>query len=257
MVLKPSSSIQSPFLRTVRLKDGYDAGSFPFTLPLFSSGFSLDLAQPVTILVGENGSGKSTLLEGIATACGFNIAGGNRNHRYEDKGAPESGLGNALALSWSLKVTDGFFMRAESFFNFASYIDDVAKQDRGVLRAYGNKSLHQQSHGESFLSLFANKLDKGLFILDEPEAALSPQRQLSFLSLIHDLEVSGKSQFIIATHSPILLTYPQANLLSLDGGTLHPVRYQDTEHFTLTRRFLESPERYYRHLFGAEDENLD
>jgi predicted ATPase len=143
-------------------------------------------------------------------------------------------------------------MRAESFYNFAAYIEQVSD-----LRAYGGKSLLAQSHGESFLSLFTNRFEQGLYILDEPEAALSPQRQLSFLRIIHELESSAQAQFLISTHSPILLSYPGAVLFSLDGDTIRHTTYRDTEHYRVTRDFLNAPERYFRHLFAADSEEGD
>jgi predicted ATPase len=141
-------------------------------------------------------------------------------------------------------------MRAESFYNFASYIEEVSD-----LRAYGGKSLHEQSHGESFIALFTNRFEQGLYILDEPEAALSPQRQLTFLKIIHDLATPGHAQFLIATHSPILLSYPGAVLFSLDDDTIREVSYRETQHFLITRDFLNSPERFFKHLFGSVSED--
>lgn len=138
-------------------------------------------------------------------------------------------------------------MRAESFYNFATYLDQVSN-----LRAYGGKSLHQQSHGESFLALFTNRFEQGIYILDEPEAALSPQRQLAFLRILHQLEAPGHAQFLIATHSPIILSYPGARLYSLDGDSVAQIEYQETEHFQVTRNFLNAPERYFKHLFENE-----
>ena len=150
---------------------------YPFSIPSIKNFHQLDLKNKVTFFVGENGTGKSTLLEAIAYKCGFNTAGGGRNNYY-DVHASESALGEYIRLSWLPKVTNGFFLRAESFYHFASHIDAVEAND-----AYGGRSLHQQSHGESFLSLFLNRFrGKAIYILDEPEAALSPQRQLSFLS---------------------------------------------------------------------------
>ena len=141
-------------------------------------------------------------------------------------------------------------MRAESFFNFASYIDEMAREfGSDVYRAYGGRSLHQQSHGESFLSLFTHRFEQGIYLLDEPEAALSPQKQLAFLSIIHELETSGEAQLIIATHSPILLSYPGATIYSFDNDEIKPIRYKDTEPYKLTKAFLNSPERFFRFLF--------
>ena len=143
-------------------------------------------------------------------------------------------------------------MRAESFFNFASYLDEVVGP--GGLESYGGKSLHEQSHGESFLALFNNKFDeKGIYLLDEPEAALSPTRQLSFLAVLNRLEKTGLAQFVIASHSPILLSYPGAEILSFDGGEIKPIQYTDTEHYKLTKAFLDSPERYFKHLFSESE----
>jgi predicted ATPase len=221
---------------------------FPFTIPSIQNGFEIDFKTNVTFLVGENGSGKSTILEGIADLIGFNLSGGNKNHNYDFQ-KTESDLANNLRLSWKTKVAEGFFMRAESFFNFASYIDEMENQSQGMFEAYGGKSLHHQSHGESFLSLFNTRFNRGIYILDEPEAALSPNRQLAFLALIHELEKSDKAQFIIATHSPILLTYPGSTVISLDDS-MKMITYQETEHFKLTTQFLNDPNLYYKHLFG-------
>jgi predicted ATPase len=236
----------------VSLPDKLDPTHYPFNVPAFSHGIDLEFHTNVTFFVGENGSGKSTLLEALAECCGFDPEGGNRDHHRETF-ADRSELAQALRLSWSPKVTEGFFMRAESFYNFASYIEKVSD-----LRAYGGKSLHEQSHGESFLALFANRFEQGIYILDEPEAALSPQRQLSFLKIIHDLEAPAHAQFLISTHSPIILGYPGAVLFSLDGDSIREIAYRDTEHYLVTRDFLNSPERYFKHLFEAgSDEESD
>jgi predicted ATPase len=242
-----------PYLRKIQTKtDQIIPDQYPFNIPAFSSGIDLEFTAAITFLVGENGSGKSTLLEAIAENCGFNPSGGNRNHHYSFR-KTESNLSGTLRFSWFPKVTEGFFLRAESFFNFASYIDDVASDDPPVLSAYGGKSLHQQSHGESYLALFENRFRKGIYLLDEPEAALSPKRQLSLMALIHELEKSGNAQFIIATHSPILLGYPNAVLLSLDGNPIQEIDYQETDHYRITKEFLLHPQLYLRHLFSDEE----
>ncbi|MDY7220820.1 AAA family ATPase [Halalkalibacterium halodurans] len=218
---------------------------YPFSIPAIKHFQRLELKSRVTFFVGENGSGKSTLLEAIADKCEFNTAGGGRNNYYEVD-ASESALGDYIRLSWLPKVSNGFFLRAESFYHFASHVDEVDAR-----HAYGGRSLHHQSHGEAFLSLFANRFNrKGVYLLDEPEAALSPQRQLSFLAILHDLVSSGDSQFIIATHSPILLGYPHATILSFDHGTIEETTYEQTEHYQLTRYFLENRERMLRELLG-------
>lgn len=238
----------APFLHgIVGLPDKMDLATFPFNIPAFSHGIDLAFRSKVTFFVGENGSGKSTLLEAIAECCGFNPEGGSRDH-HRAAFADRSPLAQAIRLSWRPKVTDGFFMRAESFYNLASYLDQVTDLTR-----YGGKSFHAQSHGESFISLFANRFEQGLYILDEPEAALSPQRQLSFLRIIHDLATPGHAQFLIATHSPILLSYPGAVLFDLDGDEIREVGYRDTKHFLITRDFLNSPERFFKHLLTTDD----
>lgn len=221
---------------------------FPFSIPAFQQGISLELSTPVTFFVGENGSGKSTLLEALAEICGFNPEGGNRDH-YREAREDRSQLAQALRLSWLPKMTEGFFMRAESFYNFASYLDGVSD-----FSAYGGKSLHRQSHGESFLALFQNRFEHGLYILDEPEAALSPQRQLAFLRIIHELEVPRHAQFIIASHSPILLAYPGATLYLFEDEGIREVAYRETDHYLVTKEFLIGPERILNYLFSEEDE---
>ena len=242
----------APFLHRVESLPGkFDQSVYPFNLRAFSRGIDLALRSTVTFFVGENGSGKSTLLEALAECCGFNPEGGNRDH-HRATFADRSAMAQALRLSWLPKVTEGFFLRAESFYNFATYIEQVSD-----LRAYGEKSLHAQSHGESFLSLFANRFEQGLYILDEPEAALSPQRQLSFLRIIHDLATPRHAQFIIATHSPILLAYPGAVLFDLDGDAIRQVTYQETKHFLVTRDFLNCPERFFKHLLAPTDDGRD
>ncbi|KKB36280.1 AAA family ATPase [Bacillus thermotolerans] len=216
---------------------------YPFSIPSIRHLDQVDIKSPVTFFVGENGTGKSTLLEAVAEQCGFNTAGGGRNNYY-DVHASESALGKYIRLSWLPKVTNGFFLRSESFYQFASHVDDVGAQG-----AYGGRSLHEQSHGEAFLSLFLNRFTgRAIYLLDEPEAALSPQRQLSFLKVLHDLVSSGDSQFIIATHSPILLGYPDATILSFDEETIQEVTYEETEHYQLTRYFLENRKRFLREL---------
>jgi predicted ATPase len=216
---------------------------YPFTIPSIKNLHQLDLKNKVTFFVGENGSGKSTLLEAVADRCGFNTAGGGRNNYY-DVHASESVLGEYIRLSWLPKVTRGFFLRAESFYNFASHIDAVEAND-----AYGGRSLHQQSHGESFLSLFLNRFKgKAIYLLDEPEAALSPQRQLAFLRILHGLVVSGDSQFIIATHSPILLGYPNATIFSFDNGRIKETAYEMTDHYQITKYFLQNREKFLQEI---------
>ncbi len=215
----------------------------------------LSFDADVTFLVGENGSGKSTLLEAMAVCCGFNAEGGTRNFHFSTR-ATHSRLCDYLTVSRSAYPKDGFFLRAESFYNVATNIDEM---DEGpslgghVIDSYGGVSLHKQSHGESFLALVQNRFGgHGLYLLDEPEAALSPVRQLTLLGEMHQL-VGLQSQFVIATHSPILMAYPGALIYFLDETGIRPVRYEETEHYQLTRRFLENPERMLRYLFAEEE----
>jgi predicted ATPase len=243
-----------PFLTSIRSLDNFRReNNYPFDIPAFSQGIDLEFSSNVTFFVGENGSGKSTLLEAIAENCGFAVAGGNRNHHYAHP-KTESKLGSVLRFAWLPRVTDGFFMRAESFFNFASYVDEIAEEDAGIYGAYGGKSLHGQSHGEAFLALFENKFNKGIYLLDEPEAALSPKRQLAFLVLMHELEKKGAAQFIIATHSPIILSYPGVVIFSFGQERITPVLYEETEHYQITRDFLMDPNLYHQFLFSDSNE---
>jgi predicted ATPase len=217
---------------------------YPFTIPAIGGLEELRFDQPVTFLVGENGSGKSTLLEAIAVASGLNAEGGSRNFNFATR-ASHSGLSQYLHLTRSQRrIRDAYFLRAESYFNVATNIEDLDRADGQflggvpVITYYGGKSLHEQSHGESFFALFQNRLGgDGFYIFDEPEAALSPLRQLAFLTRLHELVGEG-SQFLIATHSPILMAYPQASIYLLDGGAPRLVAYRDTEHYEITRNFL-------------------
>ena len=191
----------------------------------------------MTFLVGENGAGKSTLLEGIAVACGFNPEGGTRNFSFSTRDT-HSALGEYLTVSRSAYPRDGFFLRAESFYNAASYIDRLDEEPGpSLLDSYGGVSLHTQSHGESFLALVQNRFGgEGLYLLDEPEAALSPTRQLTLLGQMR-LLAQQDSQFIVATHSPILMAYPGARIYLLSESGIEPVQYRETEHYQLTNAF--------------------
>jgi predicted ATPase len=218
---------------------------YPFTIPAIAGLTDLRFDQPVTFFVGENGAGKSTLLEAIAVASGLNPEGGSRNFNFSTR-ASHSGLKNFLRLSRSARrARDSYFLRAESYFNVATEIEVLDREPGGppIINSYGGKSLHEQSHGESFFALFMNRLrGDGLYLLDEPEAALSPSRQLSFLSRMHELVGAG-SQFLIATHSPILMAYPRASIYLMAGGPPRLVSYQDTEHYAVTRNFLTRTEQ--------------
>ena len=232
------------YVASLSLRSALPEGSYLNGLPAvrwLAEGHALHFTAPVTFLVGENGSGKSTLLEAVAVAAGFNAEGGTRNFHFSTQ-ATHSDLGSYITLARREYPSDGFFLRAESFYNVASNIDDM---DEGpsfggrVIDSYGGVSLHKQSHGESFLSLVQNRFGgHGLYLLDEPEAALSPARLLTLLGQIHAL-VDEDSQFIIATHSPILMAYPEARIYQLSEDGITPTAYRETEHYCLTRRFLE------------------
>jgi predicted ATPase len=222
---------------------------YPFHLPAVRGLDQIAFHPEVTFLVGENGSGKSTLLEALAVASGLSGEGGSQNFGPRTRDT-HSDLHEAIRLVRGIRQpSDTFFLRAESFYNVASQLDDMEEERPGLLRNYGGKSLHEQSHGESFLALAMHRLHGlGLYLLDEPEAALSPSRQMAFLAVLHDL-VMRKSQFVIATHSPILMAYPRAWIYSLDDGVKR-VEYRETEHYRITRRFLEAPERMLAELMA-------
>jgi predicted ATPase len=220
--------------------------AFPFTIPAIAGLTELRLEHPVTFFVGENGAGKSTLLEAIALSWGLNAEGGSRNFNFSTR-ASHSGLADSLRLSRSMhRPGDSFFLRAESYFNVATEIEALDKEasfGRKIIDSFGGKSLHEQSHGESFFALFMHRLrGDGFYLFDEPEAALSPQRQLAFLSRMHELVADG-SQFLIATHSPILMAYPNATIFLLADGPPQPIAYRETEHYTVTRNFLTRTEK--------------
>jgi predicted ATPase len=222
---------------------------YPFNIPAIASLKTLEITSRICFFVGENGTGKSTLLEAIAAHYGFGLEGGNRNFSPNTTSSVRAveQLVKALRLSFTKRTGSGFYLRAESFFNVARQIDQS-----GASGNYGGESLHDQSHGESFLSLLQNRFTRsGFYIMDEPESALSPQRQLSFLVLLNDLPTDNENiQFLIATHSPILLACPKAQIFSFDGGKIHQIDYCKTPSYQLLSRFLAAPERYIRALFS-------
>jgi predicted ATPase len=245
--------ISKQYVADVSLKRD-EVGSFdtyPFSLAAVRGLETLKLHPAVTFFVGENGSGKSTLLEAIAVACGFNAEGGSKNFRFGTRES-HSELYRFLRVSRGHpRPRDGFFFRAESFFNVATEIEKLDEGPGGppIGPSYSHRSLHEQSHGESFLALMVNRFGgNGLYLLDEPEAALSPKRQLAILTRIHDL-VREKSQFIIATHSPILMAFPDAYIYQFSQDGIERVAYEETEHYRVTRSFLSNPERMMRVLF--------
>ena len=231
------------------MQSGYDPEYYPFNIPavrhLEKMG-SLTLEKPVTFVGGENGPGKSPLIDAIAVAMGFNGEGGSRDFFFSTQDT-HSELCDYLTIGKSVWPKDGFFLRAESFYNTASYLE----QNSTMVR-YGGVSFHEQSHGESFLALVLNRFDgNGLYILDEPEAALSPQRLMSLLVAIDEL-VKANSQFIIATHSPILMAYPNADILQFTEGGIDKVSYRETEHYKITKQFIDTPERMIKYLLSEK-----
>ena len=214
----------------------------------------MEFKNRVTFFIGENGTGKSTLLEAIAVKAGFNAEGGSKNFLHktsESASGPAVQLANSIRLSWDKKILEGYFFRAESFFTLASELERIQKETPGqdAYAAYGGSSLHTMSHGQSFFALFNNRLSSnGFYLFDEPEAALSPQKQLSFLVWLHEFISKTHGQCIIATHSPIILAYPDAEIFSFDDNTVRAVKYKETGHYNLTKNFLNNPELYLRQL---------
>lgn len=227
------------YLRKIELRrEKVDSFStYPYCLPAIKSLSTLEFHPKVTYIVGENGTGKSTILEAIAIAYGFNPEGGSKNFNFSTNNTHSELWENLKLVKGVRKPEDGFFLRAESFYNVATNIDEI-----DAIGSYGGISLHSQSHGESFLSVIMNRFKgNGLYILDEPEAALSPYRQMSLISRIHDL-VQNNSQFIIATHSPIVMAYPDSILYELNDD-FKVVNYQDTEHYKIMKSFIGNPKK--------------
>lgn len=248
----------APYLQQISINDqkDLDRSRFPFAFK-FLPDLLLRFDRPVTFFVGENGSGKSTLLEAIADLAGLPISGGTANELYADHGPPEvSELATCLRAGFMPRPKDAYFFRAELQANFASLLD-ARSQDPDFsgdpYSMYGGRSLHRQSHGEAFLSVIKNRFKKGLFLLDEPESALSPQRQLSLMAMMYNLSSKKQSQFIVATHSPTLMTFPGARILSFDGEKIESIDLAETSHYQITRGILENPEQYWQHL-RVEDE---
>jgi predicted ATPase len=259
---KRGSSLRPPFLKQLSFNRSKGGGeeAYPFSVPLFRKSFNLSFSQPVTIFTGENGTGKSTLLEFIAHSCGFNIYGGSRNHLYK---AHENqsldylcDLAKACKLSWLPKVSKGFFMRAETFFNFMEKVHyDLDGYDPGFLEQCYGGDLFQRSHGESFLSFFSHQLDRqGIFLFDEPESALSPARQLEFLRLLKKVADSEKGQIIMVTHAPLLMALPGAELLSFTHRGMAPITLEQTPHFQLLEKFFHDPHRFIDKTLQNTDE---
>ncbi len=263
-------------LRSIQKKEIREADIFPFNVPVVRALNEIEFRAPVTFFVGENGSGKSTLMEAIACAIG-SVTVGSQSVNTDPSLAKIRKLAQYLRLAWTKRTLKGFFLRAEDFFGYAKQIaqtrqeleDDLSKVDGeyvgrsqlakdlaklpyrkevGALKRQYGDGLDARSHGEGFMTLFQSRfVPNGLYLLDEPEAPLSPLRQLSFLSALKQM-IAEDAQFIIATHSPIILAFPEAQILSFENGEIRNVKYEDLEHVTLTRAFLNDPDAYVRHL---------
>lgn len=246
--------INNLFVREICINRNIPQENYINNLPVVNwlKHSSLEFSQPVTFIVGENGVGKSTLIEGLAVALGFNPEGGSKNFNFSTENS-HSDLYKYLSVKRGLRQPrDGFFLRAESFYNVASNIDQMDKTPAAappIIDSYGGVSLHEQSHGESFISLTENRFgSNGLYILDEPEAALSPMRIMRLMCDIDRLVKQG-AQFIISTHSPILITQPNADIYEITDESIELVPYSQTEHFQITKQFLNNPERMHKYLF--------
>ena len=227
-------------LTSLRCRSTCDAAAYPFCLPFLRDDFELSFDRAITIIVGENGTGKSTLLEGIAVLAGYDEAGGGKGYRPVDHSSALEKMGgqlsSALRASWLPKITNGWFFRAESFFSVARYLDEAARSPATAA------DFLSHSHGEGFLRFFEERCQRqGIFIFDEPESALSPSRQIEFLKLMRRMENSGHCQIIMATHSPMLMAYPDARLLRLTKYGLEPVTVKETDHYKVMREFCDDP----------------
>jgi predicted ATPase len=244
------------FVRSVQLLADQvpDDSLWPWSLPAVKAlRTPLGLDERATILVGENGSGKSTIVEALAVALGMNAEGGSNHMRFSTRPS-HSALHETLRIARTVeRPRTRYFLRAESFYNVASAVE----QNSDAARAHGQQSLHEQSHGESFLSLVFERFGpNGLYLLDEPEAAMSPQGLLTLLQRLHQLADQG-SQFVIATHSPILLAFPDAKVVLLDQAGLRPIAWDETEHVRVMRGFLDAPSSYLHHLLTPSDHTRD
>ncbi|WP_197031354.1 AAA family ATPase [Bacillus sp. UNC438CL73TsuS30] len=247
--------INNQYLRCVQLKRSHVPSfkKYPFNLPSLRSLDELEFHPNVTFLIGENGMGKSTLLEAIALALGFNPEGGSLNFNFSTYDS-HSPLGDYMRVIKGVnRPSDGFFLRAESFYNVASNIEELDREGSGprVIDSFGGVSLHEQSHGEAFFATFLHRFrGNGVYLLDEPEAALSPLRQMSMLTRIHDL-VKDHSQFIIATHSPIIMAYPNAKIFEFTEEGIHECPLEETNHYKMMKQFFDNKERMLHHLLNG------
>lgn len=249
---KRDINLPAPYLRRLWLDPSRvpDPEAYPFCLPFLRDEFSLSFDRAVTIIVGENGTGKSTLLEGIAVLAGYNEAGGGKGYMTVDHSMATEVMGGklsaALRASWLPRITKGWFFRAESFFSVARYLDEAAREVGKI-----GPDFLSHSHGEGFLRFFEERCQRqGIYIFDEPESALSPSRQMEFLKLLQMMDRSGHCQVIMATHSPVLMAYPNATLLRLSKYGLEPTTVEQTDHFKAMREFFDDPKGFIEAAIG-------
>jgi predicted ATPase len=226
---------------------------YPFNVPILAQPLELTFRRPVTFFVGENGTGKSTLLDAITRRCGIHIWDKPRRH-LSHQNPFETKLANYMSVTWANGSVPGSLFRAETFREFADFLDDVALCDPGRLQYHGGRILNMLSHGQALLSYFSGRYHiKGLYLLDEPEAALSPMSQIGLIRILHEVEEAGHAQFIMATHSPILLAYPGAQVFSFDSSRIEEVNYEETAHYRLYKQFFADPSAFLSGGNGASE----
>lgn len=246
------------YVKSIFVKDRIPADNYISTLPVVEwlQKEKIRLNKPVTFIAGENGTGKSTLIEALAVSLGFNPEGGTKNFNFSTENSHSDLYEYIEVAKGARRPRDGFFLRAESFYNVATDIDRMDREPSfspPVINSYGGVSLHKQSHGESFMALAENRFGgEGIYILDEPEAALSPMRIMRLMCVMNKL-VKNNSQFIISTHSPILMTYPDAQILEITNDGIREVPYDRTEHYSVTKRFLDNPQKMFDILFEDKE----
>ncbi len=241
-------AIQPPYLTRMTLAaDQVDQGAYPYNaLPFLRPGFEIEFERPITFLVGENGSGKTTFLRAIAANAGFHDSGGSAEHQLHDQDSAAADLGRCFRLSWKIKVGEGFFFRADMFNRVSRYVDRVGDVER-----HGGVPFGELSHGQGLIALFRERLTpkrRCLYLIDEPEAALSPNRQLAFLHILAEWQRSAQVQAIVATHAPIIMAYPNARILQVTETGLAPIAFEDTDHYRVTKAFLNNRDRFLSDL---------